>query len=276
MPRQRMNVVVLIIAHKQFLSDAEKASLKQCYKVLGKHDIVLICPKGLDVAEYIAIYPQAKIDFIDPVWQSTYAMFNRLKIEPFLYERYKQYEYILFYELDAWVFSDELAYWSKKNYDYVGAPWVREDAAHNLKFIPGQNGGFSLRRVKSYLKVLHSFKIIDSPSVVWKHHRKFHNGAQLFLRVPLILLRMLGWQNNFHSEMKKADYNEDVFWSKRVPEIYPDFTVAPNEDAMKFAFEQRPSVLYRLNQEKLPFGCHAWPKYEPEFWKQFMDEEVHS
>lgn len=49
-----------------------------------------------------------------------------------------------------------------------------------------------------------------------------------------------------------------------------DFNPAPPEVAMKFSFEVHPEVLYELNDKQLPFGCHAYLKYNPEFWKKFI------
>src|SRR5260221_11227587 len=111
---------------------------------------------GLDVSAYRILVPDIKIAFIDPRWQSTYAMFNRLKTSPLLYNRYSQYEDILFYELDAWVFRDELEYWSKQGYDYIGAPWFDEfeKVIENSTFVGVGNGGFSFRKQNSSIRIL--------------------------------------------------------------------------------------------------------------------------
>lgn len=265
-------VVILIIAHKEIISEDEKASLKQCYKILGNYPIKLICPLGLNVSEYKKINANAEIDFIDPKWQATYEMFNRLKIEPFLYKRYSNYKFILFYELDAWVFKDELKKWCNAGYDYLGAPWIQEIKNGQPLFYPfGGNGGFSLRNVKAHLKVLSTWKIMKSPTEILDYHKKFHNKINLILRLPIIILRMLGYQNNSFLEMKKFAWNEDEFWSKIAPKILPKFKVAPSKISFKFAFEKEPSLLYKLNENNLPFGCHAWHKYETDFWKLYIN-----
>lgn len=42
------------------------------------------------------------------------------------------------------------------------------------------------------------------------------------------------------------------------------------KEALEFAFERFPSEMYKITG-KLPFGCHAWEKYEYEsFWKKFI------
>ena len=43
-------------------------------------------------------------------------------------------------------------------------------------------------------------------------------------------------------------------------------------DALRFSFEVNPKSLYKMNNDKLPFGCHGWRKYDPDFWKQFIKE----
>jgi hypothetical protein len=45
----------------------------------------------------------------------------------------------------------------------------------------------------------------------------------------------------------------------------------PNwQQALKFGFEQHPQLCYELNNQQLPFGCHAWEKYDYEFWEKYM------
>ncbi len=116
-------VVILVISHKSILGENEINSLNQLYKVLGHFPIKFICPKGLDVSFYEVISKKIEFDFVDAKWLSDYWMFNRFKLKPQLYYKYKGYKYILFYEPDAWVFRDELEQWCSKDYDYIGAPW---------------------------------------------------------------------------------------------------------------------------------------------------------
>ena len=40
---------------------------------------------------------------------------------------------------------------------------------------------------------------------------------------------------------------------------------------MSFAFEARPRTLYEMNGRQLPFGCHAWFRYDLAFWKPFVE-----
>ena len=70
--------------------------------------------------------------------------------------------------------------------------------------------------------------------------------------------------------MKKYIYNEDHFWANRATHYFPKFRVAPLEIAIKFAFECVPRYCYQLNGKQLPFGCHAWNRYDREFWEPFL------
>jgi hypothetical protein len=267
----KKTAVIIVIAHKDELSDSEKASLRQCYTILGTYRIVLVCPEGLNVNVYKSINPQAEICFIDPKWQASYGMFNRLKIEPLLYEKFSGYSHILFYELDAWVFRNELEDWCNAGYDYIGAPWITGIENNVPKFYPvGGNGGLSLRNIQAHLKVLKVYKIMKSPKQIWEYHKKFHSSFHLWIRMPLILLRMLGFQNNSRYVTKKFWGNEDAYWCKIAPKIDLHFEVAPANVCIKFSFEKYAPLLFEMNGNQLPFGCHAYEKHDFSFWKPYI------
>jgi hypothetical protein len=116
-------VVILIFAHKPMPEWYEAIGLEQCFRVLGRHPIRMVCPIGLDVSAYRRITPGLEVDFIPSHWLASNRAYNRMKILPFLYRRYSGYEYMLTYELDAFVFKDELEYWFEQPWDYIGAPW---------------------------------------------------------------------------------------------------------------------------------------------------------
>ncbi len=61
--------------------------------------------------------------------------------------------------------------------------------------------------------------------------------------------------------------NEDLFFAEYGPEIEPNFKVAPPETAVAFSFEINSQVLFAMNNFQLPFGCHAFMKYNWKFWQ---------
>jgi hypothetical protein len=264
-------VVILIIAHKQHLTGSEQKSLKQCHDILGKYPIHLICPQGLDTGIYQSVCPEVSIDHIDPKWQSNYGMFNRLKISSFLYDRYSKYKFILFYELDAWVFKDELTEWCDKNYDYIGAPWFEGwDVPKSTDIVGVGNGGFSLRNVESALRINKRIARIKQLRAFW--FRSKLQGVWRFEKFLLAFKNAFQLQSIKYLEQIVFDraLQEDYYWCDIVGNTFRDFKVAPSNEAIKFSFEVNPSYLYQENGTRLPFGCHAWEKFQPEFWKAFI------
>jgi hypothetical protein len=275
-------VVILIIAHRAKLHPLEIISLKQCIKVLGSYPITLVTPIGLNVESYKKIDKNIKFDFIDPKWQASYASFNRLKIEPFIYERYKAYDFILFYELDSLVFRNELQYWLDQDYDYIGAPVKINSAIMPLENDLNQfyfNGGFSLRKVESHLRVLHTYRKLLPQRYIKKWYSKYNTNGKI-ANIHRYLGMSLGYQNNTHYENNFFRRNEDVFWSFYVPKVIKWFRLPDSKQAIKFSFDKDPELLYKRNNDSLPFGCHAWYRkdenYYPnnlKFWSTILERK---
>lgn len=268
----KYTVVSLIIVHKKDPLENEIASLLQYKKVLGHYPTYLICPEGLDVSAYGSYYNELEIDYIPPIWQSSYGKFNRLKIEPFLYNRYKIYKYILFYELDAWVFRDELLDWCDKGFDYIGAPWFKgreEEVELKQAFTGVGNGGFSLRKVSSMIKVLTTFRLILSFDECNEFLDK--QTGITHIKKYISLLKSFTISNNSHHWFNNFGNNEDHFWGKYVPKRFPWYRTPPMKEALQFSFEKRCEESYELLGQQLPFGCHKW--WNPDvkdFWGKFI------
>lgn len=257
----------MIVAHKKHLTENEKLSLNQCCTVLGAYEIILICPKGLDVSEYREINSSINVDFIDPKWQANYQTFNRLKIDLFLYNRYKHYQFILFYELDAWVFRDELKFWCEQNYDFIGAPWYEEfhNAKQDSKFIGVGNGGFSLRKTSSCIKVLRSFSYIVNPFKLAKEYSKVSSIKDILTLVSNFTIK-----NNTYYLFNDFNANEDYFWCNIAAKNFDWFRIPKEDIALKFSMETRAPELFEQNASKTPFGCHAWERYHKDFWIKYI------
>lgn len=260
-------VVILIIAHKEELSENEKLSLIQCYKVLGQHPIKIISKKDINTQAYTNVIKDAKFDFIRSNWTSTYSQFNKLKINKLLYMRYKKFKYILFYELDAWVFRDELEYWCSQSFDYIGAPWYEgwSNMNESSVFIGVGNGGFSLRKISTHLKVLRSFSYIKKPNELWKDLviKKSFRGLVAFALDITIRNNTFSYFNNFKG-------HEDIFWGLIVSRNFDWFILPDKNISSKFSMEGNAPLLFERNNRKLPFGCHAWYKNHIDFWTKFI------
>lgn len=263
---------ILIPVYKEYIDRYEELSFRRCLKILNKYKIILVTYESLDLSVYegIANEYQAQLGkmFFSKDYFSGIAGYNKLMKSKQFYQSFDTFEYILIYQLDAFVFRDELEFWCKQGYDYIGAPWFSEfgekkDASDLWRV---GNGGFSLRRVPYFIKVL-SRKL---PLMKYKWVISMNNIN--LLKKPFY---MLGWRNNIDYYVKtEQEMNEDIFFSLLLHNSYVSPVLPDVEVAALFAFDKSPSWLYNFVGNKLPFGCHAFRKNEfDEFWKPFIDND---
>ncbi len=256
--------VVVPLSNRADLYPDEEISLRHLVYYLGQYDKYLIVPETLDIA-----IPGFRYARFGAQYFGSAAANTQLMLSPGLYQRFQAYEYILVYHPDALVFSDQLEEWCDAGYDYIGPPWFpAEDTPWVTE--PGVgNGGFCLRNVASCLRVLTSSKYTIEPSDYWQRYKKKPLTKQVY-NYPRKFLKRLRYFNNVQREVDNFRYNEDLFWARRARHYYPQFKIAPVDVAMRFAFEGSPRDCYRKIGGKLPFGCHAWPKYDRAFWEPYL------
>lgn len=188
--------------------------------------------------------------------------------EQAFYKSFKDYDYMLIYQLDAWVFKDELMEWCNKGYDYIGAPWFEDFGSHETgkKLWAVGNGGFSLRKIKTFIKLTHPKRRMMNTFDV------FRNEYQKIKDIPSCILHSFGHRNSI--EYYRNFYyniNEDVYFCVEMQKYSNMRLYFPSpEEASEFSFERSPRYLYERNGRKLPFGCHAWEKYDKQFWMEFI------
>ena len=273
-PFCKMNKVCIVVPiYKEIPTDWEKASFRQALKVLARYDMVIYTHKELNLKVYHNLARQYNKDFkvecFDKNFFSSVIGYNRLCLTVDFYKRVSTYEYMLIYQLDAWVFRDELEDWCNKGYDYIGAPFFTNFGSYEEgdKLWAVGNGGFSLRRNKFFIKFL-SYKLPISFSI------DIHHGMKPFLKS---CLKSVGVRNTiqWYVEHTYRWINEDHFFSVFISTLSKRGVFAPDmptpEEAARFSFEQSPSYLFNLCNAGLPFGCHAFEKYEFEtFWKKHI------
>jgi hypothetical protein len=239
-------VAVVIPLYRRELTAYELISIEQCVRVLIDYPKIYVIPQSLKLSRnFIKSINCSTIRFADR-WFKNIRSYSKLLLSKIFYEKFLEYKYILIYQPDAFVFSDQLLDWALKNYSYIGAPWLHGETVrpYLFKWIGSLeklffgsdraktcfvgNGGFSLRNTNDCLKMLDfSFK-----------HKVFY------------------WRRN-----------EDSFWSYCGVWQPERFRIPNLELARQFAFELEPQKSYMNNNEKLPFGCHAWAKYDIDFWR---------
>lgn len=266
-------ISIVIPIYKSSLTNNEIKSLKRCCEVLNKYPITLVCFEELDIDKYLKILEQYdlkyKLVYFNKHYFQDISSYNRLMLSKEFYESFISYKYILIYQLDAYVFRDELEFWCKKDYDYVGAPLIGN--YYDMEFSQVMrvgNGGFSLRKVKTYIdffnskKNVHSFFQISNRIKLWK---------KPYSRIFVFVLMVFGWRNKPKSVAQRWRYNEDDFWSGYLDNSNYSLKKPTPDEALNFAFERFPKECFQIIQ-KLPFGCHAWEKYEyDDFWSKYME-----
>lgn len=154
-------VAIVIVTHKSELNETEKISLDSLVNVFkGHRDIYVILPESVDGEIYTCI--GIEVIKVEDIWLSSYRKYNEFCLQPHFYEHFVKYKYILLYQLDGFVFCDELDYFCNLEYDYIAAPWK-----YGNFWYKNQNetiwyvgcGGVSLRKVTSFIDFTNSEEI---------------------------------------------------------------------------------------------------------------------
>ncbi len=198
---------------------------------------------------------------------------------PQFYRTFEEYQYIFIYHVDALVFSDQLARWCEAGWDFIGAPWIPCADTPWVKTAAVGNGGFTLMRIESVLQVIYN-RYRAEPASYWSDLLT-RNGERLSVvfraldrvrrRFPSsrIANRLLeDWRV---SQAPGAHGRpNDFFWAFEAVRYLPSFKVATVEEALQFAFEAAPRTCFALNKNRMPFGCHAWTRFDRAFWEPHL------
>ncbi len=244
MTDQKQVAVVVPLSTRPDLSPDEEISLRHLRHYLGGYDKYMVLPESLPSVAHDGF---TMLPFDNSFFGSIHAH-NRLLVSPSFYKAFREYKYILIYHLDALVLSDQLSEWCEHGLDYIAPPWIPyKGAPYEGVDCEGHigNGGFSLRKVISFRRILRK---VRCPALTKEYAR-----------------RVLG-------RAKKIEYrrNEDVFWGMLAPQIDSSFKVADMSTALQFAFECNPRLCFQKNNEQLPFGCHAFSRYDAAFWEPHL------
>mgnify|MGYP003294219307 CR=1 FL=1 len=268
------NSIVVIPVYKRNLSKFERKSFVQCCSIFKNKRISIVTYKECDCSVYFNIAKQyntvIKRENFDKYYFDDIEGYNQLMLSYQFYNRFRKYKYMLLYQLDAFVFRDELDYWCKMGYDYIGAPWFTEYSSYEIgaDLWHVGNGGVSLRNISTMRRIFFDYLPLLSFSQVWNNMMNVPISAR---KVISFILRCFGYRNTITYFKKMYDVNEDIFISLCLEKIGVNILIPHFNVAMHFAFEKSPSYLYTQTNNKLPFVCHAWHKYEYNtFWKKYI------
>ena len=155
---------VLFITHKPKLSGNEEKSLIRGVNVFTpKRDMFFVLPENMSTEYYDRFLPKVKYVKVNPSWLSSNASYNKMCCSKEFYDLFSEYEYMLIYQDDCWVYEDNLDYFINLDFDWYGAPWPHYHDKVG-------NGGFCMRRIKKMAEISEKY---DSSYVTQGEDRWF-------------------------------------------------------------------------------------------------------
>ena len=258
--RAKRLVAVVAPMHRFPLSADEQISVRHLREYLGGFDRYMIGPQRP---------PKEFADFALPPGSARFFAdrngYNQLLLSEQFYRAFTEYEYILIYQLDCLVFSSDLEEWCRKGWDYVGAPWFDGYSRDGWEYVgPPWHDEWG-RRCDSY----------PYPDDPVDRYGTVGNGGLSLRKVDTALAVLRSARRPLYDPLQEAvltypGTHEDVFWSFSAPKLVDTFRIPKPREALKFAFETEVRYCYQENGGRLPFGCHAWPVHEREFWEPFL------
>lgn len=252
-------VAIVVPFYKSTLNAFEKIAIQQCASILNTHPIIAVKPGNLILPPETEQLKLKDTVSFDVDYFKDIAGYNRLMLSSEFYQRFLEYEYILIYQLDCFVFKDELGYWCNLNYDYIGAPWIKK-TYHKTP------PGLWLVKLQKLMRRFYPEK--KAGNIKYQLENKVGNGGFSLRRVQKFydISVEMNAQADFYLAQSGHFYNEDVFWSFEVNLHKQLLNIPPCSVAIKFAFEVPPRTPKILKDQNLPFGCHDWDEYI-DYWQ---------
>lgn len=262
---KKLVAIAVPVGHRAERTPEEEISYRHLLHYLGGYDRYVVAPRGLDIA-----WDGFGVKRFDSRYFGSADAYKRLILDRRFYEAFQDYEHVLIYHLDALVFRDELEEWCRAGYDFIGAPLLKDPERPEEGFKLVGNGGFSLRRVSSCLTVIDSPEYEVPPAEYWERYFADEPWHVRLRGLPRTILKGIRALNGPRWEMSRWEGNCDIFFARRATHYHPGFRIAPFDAALRFAFECAPRYCFERNGRRLPFGCHAWARYDRRFWEPYL------
>ncbi|MBP2617067.1 DUF5672 family protein [Chryseobacterium jejuense] len=263
-------VDIIIPIYKEIPDRDDLISFSQVFHILGSYKITFIHPKSLPLDAY-KDFNASFIGFDDRYFKNIFG-YNQLMMDVNFYKSFSE-KYILIYQSDCFVFKDDLINWCKKNYDYIGAPWIRssehipflklffDKTIAKFKGMTNFKGNGKWQKDKSLL-----YNTVGNGGLSLRKREKFIEVLENLPKVVQIYLK---------PENTGQFYAEDVFFSIE-PERNGIIFSKPNyKEACLFSIENKQEKAMNINKGELPFGCHRWNK-EKDFWRPYFSKAGYS
>lgn len=258
---KRVKTAVVVTFVWREMNQKERCSFNQGYKILGSHPFVVVHPKSYSVEYLKQRYPKiTTLSLPDENFESV-ETYNSLMLSSWFYSLFSDYEYMLIYQIDAYVFNDQLDYWTTLGYDYIGAPWMLNDNLYQR--LIGQWVTRLLQKRAILNNHIHSAHLFH----------KVGNGGLSLRRISKMKEIMEKNKEFISSLTGKHERQEDVAISILLAEKehlkIPDWHLA-----LYFSFEKAPEQCLEYTHDVFPFGCHNLnSRYWDAFWKYYIPIE---
>jgi len=235
---------IVIPIYKESITKNELLSLNQLVKVCYNDDMFFVCPQELELSNYKTEKKINKKEFDKSYFESIYS-YSKLCTSYELYDAFSDYEYILIYQLDAWIFKNDILNWCNTGYDYVGGPIFSPDSywpdiMNNSRVPQVGNGGLSLRKVETMKTI-------------------FDRNGEVFNSLPEKIVEYI---NN--------GYPEDITICNIINKYY-FINIASYRKALKFSWDFNCDYAYKLSGNNIPMAAHRVFANKI-FWKNFIPE----
>ena len=222
--------------YKSDLSTTEKASLTQLCKIIqNKFEICLICPEDLNLREYVDIADKYSVKLSTLFCAKQYFMgtasYSYMCETADFYKCFSEYKYLFIYQLDGWIFEDDVQKYLDLDVDYIGSPW--NGGSFNLSCDTIGNGGVSLRKVQKFIDVCNSFTPED-------YEKDWVKTEDLFF------CKTMKAKANFKLPTVQAGSNFSLcgLWGR---------------------------FMTKYNDGKLPMCLHGWHRDYSSYWKKYIN-----
>lgn len=254
-----MKAVVVIPVYKSQLNDREYTSFEACCRILRKYTLCLVTYNQFDDTVYCQIARlynvKLQVEYFEDYYFKNIHGYNRLMLSADFYHRFDEFRYMLVYQLDAYVFRDELQKWCGCDFDYIGAPLFAPGFRYSTQYALVGNGGFSLRKTQVFESLFHT-------KLTWHQllQVKYPKNPYINWRKKIVYTLMLWALGRFDGLFYFLTYfvDEDRFFSCALLGTSMKLSVPPVEKAMFFAFDQGGAFWFDQTKCVLPFGVHAW------------------
>lgn len=159
--------------------------------------------------------------------------YSQLMLKEKLYRAFEKYRYILIYQLDAFVFGSNIERFIEYEYDYIGAPTL-----------------------EGMYKPYRDEKVL------------FTQNGGLSLRKTDAFINWTRSNADEIALMCKFDTEDSIIYALRKKGI----KIAPVDVALEFSFDSNVKECFKRTNGKLPFGCHAWERYDYETWRPHIEK----